>query len=143
MSPVSELPPILVAEDNDDDYTLLRQALRVAGIENPVLRFRDGDEVVRFLESVPAPEIGPVRPQPWLMFVDITMPIMNGFELLDWCARRRTGPRLRPVVLSGSFRPEDMDRARRLGAADYLVKPLSAAVALATVRSEPALATKR
>lgn len=139
---MSELPPILVAEDNDDDYTLLRRALRVAGVENPVLRFRDGAEVVRFLESVPAPEIGPVRPQPWLMFVDITMPIMNGFELLDWCARRRSGPRLRPVVLSGSFRPEDMDRARRLGAADYLVKPLSAAVALATVHAEPAVMTK-
>jgi CheY-like chemotaxis protein len=139
---MSELPPILVAEDSDDDFFFLRRALRLAQIENPVLRFRDGAEVVQFVENLPPAENAAVRPAPWLLLVDISMPVMNGFELLEWCARRRSGPRLRPVVLSGSYRPEDMDRARRLGAADYLVKPITPTIAQAIVHAEPALSVR-
>ncbi len=137
-----ELPPILVAEDSDDDFFFLRRAIRTAGIENPLLRFRDGSEVVRFLETIPAREIGPTQTHPWVIFVDITMPMMNGFELLEWCAKSKHTPKLRPVVLSGSYRVDDVERATRLGAADYLVKPISPAVALAVMTAEARAATK-
>lgn len=123
---MDELPPILVAEDSDDDYHFLRQALRAGAIENPLLRFRDGSELVRFLDSLP-PRDGAVAGEPWLLLVDITMPIMNGFAVLEWIAQRKTGPRLHSVVLSGSYRPEDIERAKALGAAEYVVKPISVA----------------
>lgn len=122
-----ELPPMLVAEDSDDDFFFLRRAIRAAGIEHPVLRFRDGSELVRFLEGLPPGDHDAFEHEPWLLLVDITMPIMNGFEVLEWLAQRKHGVRLRPVVLSGSYREDDIRRARALGASDYVLKPISAA----------------
>lgn len=122
---MQELPPIVIAEDDDDDFYFLRRAVRQAAIENPLLRFRDGAELVKFLEQIPPAEVGPAARQTWLLLLDITMPIMNGFEVLQWLAKHKGLPRLRPVMLSGSYRQEDIDRAMKLGAVDYLVKPIT------------------
>lgn len=121
-----ELPPIVVAEDDDDDFFFLRRAVRQASLENPLLRFRDGAELVRFLEQIPPSEVGPAARQPWLLLLDITMPMMNGFEVLHWLATHKKVPKLIPVMLSGSYRPDDIDRAAKLGAVDYLLKPITA-----------------
>jgi len=124
---MDDLAPILVAEDTDEDFFFLRRAFRAAAIENPLLRFRDGSELVRFLETLPAQNIKPATTEPWLVLLDITMPLMNGFEVLQWMAGREASPKLRAVVVSGSYRQEDIDRAKTLGASDYVVKPISAA----------------
>ena len=83
-----ERAPILVAEDDDDDFFLLRRAVRDAGIDHPLLRFRDGSELIRFLEQIPPAEMGRAAHQPWLAWIDLTMPIVNGFELLEWDGER-------------------------------------------------------
>lgn len=126
-----ELPPILVAEDDEDDFLFLRRAIRQGAIENPILRFRDGTELVKFLEHIPASEVQSSEHTPWLLLLDITMPLMNGFEVLQWLATHRGLPKVRPVMLSGSYRTDDIQRALTLGATDYLMKPISAPVAAA------------
>ena len=126
-----ESPAILIAEDNDDDFFFFRRAVRMAGIENPLLRFRDGSELVAFVEKNPA-----LSEVPLLLFVDLTMPIMNGFEVLEWLNAHVRGHFL-AVVLSGSRREEDLKRAYALGAHEYLVKPISP-VLLAAIAARPA-----
>ena len=132
---VHELPPILIAEDNDDDFFFFRRAARMAGIESPLLRFRDGSELVTFLEknslAPPPPDTAPL-----LIFVDLSMPIMNGFEVLEWLQKHGRG-RYTAVVLSGSRREEDLKRAYSLDAQEYLVKPISP-ILLAAVVARPA-----
>lgn len=126
--------PILVAEDNDDDFYFFRRAVRAADIENPVLRFRDGSELVEFLKK-----LGPSESQqngPWLMFIDIGMPIMSGFEVLEWLNEKNTDLRFLPIVLSGSSSSEDMKRSFALGAYEYLVKPIAPAV-FAAIAARP------
>jgi CheY-like chemotaxis protein len=116
-------PPILIAEDSDDDFFFFRRAVRATPIENPILRFRDGAECVKFIEGL---SVKPSADDPWLLFVDISMPIMNGFDLLRW-VRDHRDLHLVPIVLSGSNRDEDRAQAEQLGAQDFLVKPLSGA----------------
>lgn len=128
---VHELPPILIAEDNDDDFFFFRRAVRMAGIESPLLRFRDGSELVAFVEKNTALPTAPL-----LLFVDLTMPIMNGFEVLEWI-KQHAATHFLPVVLSGSRREEDLKRAYALGAHEYLVKPI-APVLLAAIAARPA-----
>jgi CheY-like chemotaxis protein len=128
---MQDLPPILVAEDDEDDFLFLRRAIRQAAIENPILRFRDGSELVKFLEQIPAAETSADAHTPWLLLLDIMMPIMNGFEVLQWLATHQGPPKIRPVMLSGSYRSEDIQRATALGATDYLMKPISPAIAAA------------
>ncbi len=126
-----DLPPILVAEDDEDDFLFLRRAIRQGNIESPILRFRDGSELVKFLEGISPAEVQSSVQSPWLLLLDITMPIMNGFEVLEWLGKHQGLPKVRPVMLSGSYRTEDIQRALALGAADYLMKPISAPVAAA------------
>src|SRR5829696_2156436 len=128
---MQDLPPILVAEDDEDDFLFLRRAIRQASVENPILRFRDGSELIKFLEQIPHAEASSSAQTPWLLLLDITMPIMNGFEVLQWLGSHRKLPKLKPVMLSGSYRTEDVQRAMGLGATDYLMKPISPAVAAA------------
>lgn len=122
---MQELPPILVAEDDEDDFFFLRRAIRHAGIENPLLRFRDGAELIKFLEQIPVAEMGAAARSGWLLLLDITMPMVNGFEVLNWLASHKGLPRVRPVMLSASYRPDDIERAMSLGAVDYLMKPVT------------------
>jgi two-component system response regulator len=48
---------------------------------------------------------------------------MNGFELLEWCRGQPHLMTLPLVVFSSSTNPEDMEKSKRLGAREYLVKP--------------------
>ena len=54
------------------------------------------------------------------------MPVLNGFEVLDWLRHQPFAPQMRVIVLSGSEHQNDKDRAQQLGASDYLVKPVRA-----------------
>lgn len=133
--PVHDLPPILIADDDDDDFYFFRRAARSAGIESPLLRFRDGSELVAFVEKVLS---GPEKTSaaPLLTFVDLTMPIMDGFQVLEWL-QKHARKCCSAVVLSGSRREEDMKRAFALGAEEYLAKPISPLV-LAAIAARPA-----
>ena len=62
-------------------------------------------------------------PLPFIIFLDLKMPYLDGFDVLSWM---RTQPALQSivvVVLSGSDEPNDHRRAYALGARSYLVKP--------------------
>ncbi len=112
---------ILVADDDTNDAFLLEHAFERASI-NATLHFvHDGAEAVRYLES----EDQQQHPTPDLVLLDLKMPRMDGFEVLQWV---RAQPRLRrlPVtVLTSSDARVDINRAYDLGANSYLVKPLS------------------
>lgn len=135
-----ELPPILVAEDNDDDFHFLLRAIRKTSAQNPVLRFRDGGELIRFLEQIPPAELGASASATWLLLLDIGMPCVNGFEVLTWLNRRKGLPQIRAVVLSGFYHENDIKRARELGASEYCVKPITSE-ALGSLIPRPLTAT--
>ncbi len=55
------------------------------------------------------------------MFLDVSMPGMNGLEVLAEVKRRR--PSLAVVVITGHATPDEIDEVRRLGAVDVIAKP--------------------
>jgi CheY-like chemotaxis protein len=139
MRPMSEPPPILVAEDSDDDFVLFRQALKAAGIANPVLRFRDGADLIKFLEQTPPKPPTADEGGHWILFLDLQMPVVDGFEVLRWLGKRVGLPPFRTIMLSGSVRPVDIARTMQLGAADYLIKPATPALLAAALgKQQPA-----
>ncbi|SPE61313.1 Response regulator [Verrucomicrobia bacterium] len=114
---------ILVAEDDSGDALLLERAFAKAMIRGPVYFVGDGEQVVDYLQGN-RPFDNPVQhPLPDILLLDLRMPRMDGFAVLEWL---RTQPRLRHirvVVFSASDRREDMELAASLGAKGYLVKP--------------------
>ena len=114
---------ILVAEDEMGDVLLLKSAFEKAGVNPPIYFASDGEEVMKYLQGLP-PFENPINyPLPNLVLLDLKLPRMDGFEVLEWL---RNQPRLKHilvVVLTGSDLPEDVARAYSLGANAYLVKP--------------------
>lgn len=118
---------VLLVDDNDDHRFLARRALAALPPERRVELSvaRDGEEG---LERCRAP------PRPDLVLLDIKMPRRDGFEVL---AALREAPETRGllvVMLSSSENGNDVERARGLGADDYVTKPLDARAFGETVR---------
>ena len=115
-------PPnvILIADDDSDDLFLIRRLLSKAGIRNPVVSCRNGDEVVALLR--PAASSSEKAVCPCVVFLDIKMPKLDGFEVLRWIRKQTTLKNLPVMMLSGSDEPRDIRRATELGATRYLIK---------------------
>jgi two-component system alkaline phosphatase synthesis response regulator PhoP len=104
---------ILIVEDDPDLVTLVKRWLE-----------RDGHQVEHAADGAVA--LGALKwdPLPHLVLLDVMLPKMDGFEVLQ---RLRAEPRTKdlPVVMVTSFsRDVDAARGRELGANDYVVKPL-------------------
>src|SRR5436190_8661740 len=89
----------------------------------PVQFVRDGLEALDYLQGEQPFDDRQRHPIPNLLLLDLKMPRMDGFEVLEWLRRHPVLGRLLVVVLSASPREEDITRAYALGANSYLVKP--------------------
>jgi CheY-like chemotaxis protein len=114
--------PLLV-EDDPDQLSLLTMAFQEAGVGGLPAVFPSGEAAVEFLSSDGSYRtLDPVRPFSFAL-LDVDLPGMSGLEVLEWMT---TSERLRnvPVImLSASTDPERVERAFRLGAKSYLLKP--------------------
>lgn len=111
--------PILSVEDSDEDFYSLCQALKDAGVTNPVRRCASGRAAMEALGSA---EGCAATRQAAFVLLDLNMPGADGRELLELFRRReRTVP---VIVLSTSSHPADVSFCYDKGANGYLVKPL-------------------
>ena len=114
-------PALLLIEDDRDSVDVTVHALHKAGLRIELRVVRDGQEALDALGLEGEPG-GGWRPLPRVVFLDLKMPRVDGWEVLR---RIRSSPRtasLPVVVISGSDRPEDVRRSYALGANSYLVK---------------------
>lgn len=112
---------ILVVEDDLSILTGLSMSLRFEGFE--VLQAQDGRSgLQKALDEAPD-----------LMILDVMMPQMNGFEVLEELKRR--GSTVPVVVLSAKGVETDKIMGLNLGADDYVVKPFGLQELLARVRA--------
>ena len=114
---------ILVAEDDANDVFLLRRAFQKAGVGCRIVDVRNGREAVNYLTGQPPYSDREQYPLPCLLLVDVKMPLMNGFELLEWLQTQPGFASLPAVVLSSSEQTADIVEAKKFGAREYLVKP--------------------
>lgn len=118
-----ETPVILVAEDDPNDIFFLRRAFQKAGIKCQIQDVGNGQEAIFYLQGAAPYGNRANYPLPQLLLLDLKMPLMNGFDVLEWLRNRPELAQLPALVLSSSGHEEDVRRARLLGARDYLVKP--------------------
>ncbi|HEX4895463.1 MAG TPA: response regulator transcription factor [Solimonas sp.] len=123
-APTSPAPvPLLVVEDNKDLSDILMHVLRRAGFD--VQLARTGREAeLAITEGAP----------PALALMDIGLPYKDGFQLIQLIRATPAWQQVPIVMLSGRNRREDIERARALGADDYLIKPFQPAELLSCIR---------
>jgi CheY-like chemotaxis protein len=114
---------ILIAEDSGEDVLMLKRAFHNARIANPLIEVRDGEQAMHYLSGVGVYADRARYPIPFLMLLDLRMPKMSGFEVLERVREQPALHELIVVVLTGSDNIRDVNRAHELGANSYLIKP--------------------
>jgi len=118
---------VLLVDDNFDHRFLTRRALKPLETEGKlsVVVAEDGEAAWTQLAGGLAPS---------LVLLDIKMPRRDGFELLRDIRAEPSLAKLRVVMFTSSENRVDVERARALGADDYVTKPLDARDFQAKVR---------
>jgi len=114
---------ILLAEDTPDDVLLLQHAFQKAGVAHRLEVVCDGMEAMEYLNGENAYADREQHPFPEVLLLDLNMPRMNGFEVLEQVRREPRYSRLLIHVLTASSREADVQRAYDLGANSYVLKP--------------------
>ena len=115
---------ILLVEDNADDEVLTLRALKKNNIRNEVVVARDGTEALDYLFATGMHAGRDLRVMPQIILLDLKLPKMDGFEVLNR-VRSNEATRLLPVVILTTSN-EDQDRIRGygLGANSFVRKPV-------------------
>jgi len=111
-----DLPKILVVDDSENDITLLQRAFKQEGVKNDVHVCKGGAEALDYLSHTST--------LPRLMLLDISMPAMNGFEVLRRVKDHPQWRQIITVIFTTSMQSQDKTRADELGADSFLAKPM-------------------
>ena len=117
---------ILCADDDRNDQFFIERTLKKLPSAVEVRFVNDGEEALRYLRGEGEFADRQRFPLPTVLFLDIKMPRLNGFEVLAAMKSDETLKRIPVVMISSSRLQPDIDRAYELGASAYLVKPATA-----------------
>ena len=123
---------ILLVEDNPGDVRLTREALHDAKVNNHMAVASDGVEAVALLRR--EGEYA-VCARPDLILLDLNLPRMNGFEVLDVIKEDCELKRIPVVVLTTSQAEQDIVRSYNLHANAYVTKPVDLEQFIQVVKS--------
>jgi CheY-like chemotaxis protein len=115
---------VLHVEDDSNDVLLFQHACQKAGVPLQLQSVSDGDEAIAYLEGETKFQDRTQHPLPRLVLLDLKMPRVSGFEVLQWMRKAEQFRDLPVVVLTSSNHAADVERAYRAGANSYLVKPV-------------------
>ena len=118
------LHPILIAEDDEDDYLLTIEALKEAGVNTQIKWVKDGEELMSYLEPIGTPIKKSAPEFPSLILLDLNMPRKDGREVLDEIKKNETLRKIPVVVLTTSKAETDIHHAYDLGVNSYIQKPV-------------------
>ena len=116
---------ILLADDDQDDLMMTREALQQSRLGNDLRSVLDGEELMDYLLRRGLYADPASAPQPGLILLDLNMPKKDGREAL---AEIKADPKLRKipvVVLTTSRAEEDVFRTYDLGVSSFITKPVT------------------
>ena len=119
-----EKRPILLVEDNSDDVALAVRAFKKVGITNPIVVARDGAEALEWLFCQGDHIARDRKIQPVLVLLDLKLPRVDGFEVLQRLRANPVTRLLRIIVLTSSYEESDILNSYERGANSYIRKPV-------------------
>ena len=115
---------ILLVEDNPDDEALTLRALKKNKIRNEVVIARDGVEALDYLFGTGAYVGRDLTAMPQVILLDLKLPKVDGFEVLERIRSSETTKLLPVVILTTSSEDQDRIRGYGLGANSFVRKPV-------------------
>ncbi len=114
---------ILLVEDDEDDVFIMERAMSKTNLNQSIHIAINGKEAIDYLSGARKYVDRAAYPLPDCILLDLKLPFVNGFEVLEWMRSQPSLLHIPVLILTSS--PEDRDRkkAQELGAKAYLVKP--------------------
>lgn len=126
---IKEIKPdeqtVLYIEDNPADLRLVSQLLgRIPNVK-----------ICSALEPFLGIELAKTQ-KPDLILVDINLPSMDGFELLEILRKQETSRKKTIIAISANAMPRDIEKAKHAGFDNYITKPINVELLLQTVNEQ-------
>ncbi|HEY0547946.1 MAG TPA: response regulator [Verrucomicrobiae bacterium] len=116
---------ILIVDDDENDIFFAKRAFTEINVHCTFQVLKNGQEAVDYLAGQGPYADRQKFPLPMMILLDINMPIMDGFQVLEWL-RKRPGIKVIPtLVFSSSDVPSDITRAYELGANSFMTKSVT------------------
>jgi len=110
---------IYLADDDEDDRILFAEALSEIDSSAVLTQAENGKQLMDILSI-------PTNPLPEVIFLDINMPKLNGFECLEKIRKENEDLKnVQVIIFTTSNNPATVEKAFELGASFYAVKPNS------------------
>lgn len=119
-----QLETVLLVEDNEDHIEHTMDALNEGGLVNNIRVVKDGKSAIDYVFRKGEYADPKSSPRPCIILLDIKLPKMGGFEVLETIKKDPEFKTIPIVLLTTTSNREDIERGARLGANDYIVKPV-------------------
>lgn len=111
---------IVLIEDLLTDQELILFGFRKNNLYNKVHILQDGQEAVDFIDTFKREEFPMLK----VIFLDLNLPKISGFEVLEKLKETEKTKGIPVVVLTSSASEKDIAQSYKLGANSYLIKPI-------------------
>jgi two-component system response regulator len=118
------LQAIVIVDDDSDEATLVKRAVLSLRPKPPVHTVSGGKELLRYLAGEGCYADRQAFPPPGVILLDLRMPEMNGFELLEWLKNEPRYSGIPVIVISSFDRQREIRKSYQLGARTFLSKPV-------------------
>ena len=116
---------ILMADDDEEDCMLVKDAWRESRLANDLRFVADGEELMDYLHHRGTFSSQTDSPRPGLILLDLNMPRKDGREALKEIKADVSLRQIPVVVLTTSKAEEDIVRAYDLGVSGFIIKPVT------------------
>jgi CheY-like chemotaxis protein len=120
---MNDLKRILLVEDDPKDVELTLTGLTEYNLANEVVVARDGEEALDYLRRKGKYQTRP-HGNPAVMLLDLKLPKVNGFDVLEQVRADENLKMIPVVVLTSSREERDLVKSYKLGVNAYVVKPV-------------------
>ncbi len=121
-------PAVMLIDDNEIDNLINQKMIEAANIAETIYIHTGARSAIEFLKNVEKLESGGHQLLPSIIFLDIDMPLMDGFQFLDEFEKLSEAAKTKSkvVMLTSSINPQDLNRSKKHKyVAEYINKPLS------------------
>lgn len=124
MDKIKRTVTILLAEDDEDDYILIKKGFKSARLTNELYWVKDGEELMDYLYHRNQYAKADTSPRPCLILLDLNMPRKDGREALKEIKADPDLQTIPVVILTTSKAEEDILSSYRIGVNSFVRKPV-------------------